>query len=213
MHLVTFRLHLCSASKTLRACCKCVHSPKMSGPADSPCKSSGYLCSEHLLRMRGNAVTANAGCKCTLGCMLVHQGLCGIVAFEPHSWKVAVGSKAIFLQTHVGGTLGRPVQPARACQQGRLVQIMTRMGAVCLMNVRVWVGVELSMQFGSPSRGRLFGDGDHTCSIGPGAPYNHTRLRLQFNMQGALSVQHAFLKVCAQAAADAASYHGSVDQS
>lgn len=49
------------------------------------------------------------------------------------------------------------------------MQIMTRIGAVCLVTIAIWVIIELSVQFGEPSKGRLFGNRRHSCGIGVGA--------------------------------------------
>ena len=46
---------------------------------------------------------------------------------------------------------------------------MTRIGGVCLVTIGVWVIIELSVQFGEPTKGRLFGHHGHTCGIGVGA--------------------------------------------
>lgn len=46
---------------------------------------------------------------------------------------------------------------------------MTRIGGVCLVTIGIWVIIELSVQFGEPSKGRLFGHHGHTCGIGVGA--------------------------------------------
>ena len=50
-----------------------------------------------------------------------------------------------------------------------VAQIMTRIGGVCLVTIGIWVIIELSVQFGEPSKGRLFGHHGHTCGIGVGA--------------------------------------------
>ena len=46
---------------------------------------------------------------------------------------------------------------------------MTRIGGVCLVTIGIWVIIELSVQFGDHSKGRLFGHHGHTCGIGVGA--------------------------------------------
>jgi hypothetical protein len=46
---------------------------------------------------------------------------------------------------------------------------MTRIGAVCLVTIGIWIIIELSVQFGEPSKGRLLGNHRHTCGIGVGA--------------------------------------------
>jgi len=51
----------------------------------------------------------------------------------------------------------------------RRAQIMTRIGAVCLVTIGIWIIIELSVQFGEPSKGRLLGNQRHTCGIGVGA--------------------------------------------
>ncbi|KAK9838144.1 hypothetical protein WJX81_003766 [Elliptochloris bilobata] len=79
---------------------------------------------------------------------------------ERHAVVYATGANTFF--GRAAGLIGSTHNVAN------IQKIMTRIGAVCLVTIALWVIIELSVQFGEPSKGRLFGRHGHTCAIGVG---------------------------------------------
>ena len=74
-------------------------------------------------------------------------------------------------QRSTGGSRGRQAGLCALQVSYRILvaQIMTRIGGVCLVTIGIWVIIELGVQFGDPTKGRLFNHHGHTCGIGVGA--------------------------------------------